>query len=431
MKYVDIVNLTRDIVGELGGFEFDKESGETRKSNLDTLPLADLLDFGRHVNANGTTISTDNFYKALIDRLGRLEIENRKYSVEIPSIYKSIFEWGGFLERVYVNLANIYDDLAFEHTENFTADSNSRWYGKSIADIELGNYDLGITAKVYDEIKAYMIPFTRANDTINSAFKSESEYIQLLNAMLTSIDNTITAIINAHAHATLCTAIAHTATAKSGDTAYTGKNGLGNVVHLLTEYKAIKSDSTITKEEMLTSVEGLAFIMERIKTYSNSFKQIGSYWNNHETPTFTPADKVKTLMLDYVKNKYDAYVKRTSYNEIELPTFDTIGCWQSDFNSNGNAFDFNTISTVKVTKNENKGIYNESVQGETYTRGNFDMSNIIAISYDDKAIGQTVSYNRSASTPVIASTLTVNTFWHIRINNIVDDNYNMCVFVLD
>lgn len=431
MKYVDIVNLTRDIVGELGGFEFDKESGETRKTNLDTLALGDLLDFGRHVNANGTTISTDNFYKALIDRLGRLEIENRKLSVEIPSIYKSTFEWGGFLERVYINLANIYDDLAFDHSQDFTSNSNSRWYGKSIADIELGNYDLGITAKVYDEIKAYMIPFTRANDTINSAFKSESEYVQLVNAMLTSIDNTITAIVNAHAHATLCTAIAHTATPISADATYLGANGNGNVVHLLSEYRSIKSDSTITKNEMLTSVEGLAFIMERVKTYTNSFKTIGTKWNNHETPTFTPDGDTRTIMLDYVKNKYDYYVKRTSYNEIELPTFATINCWQSEFNANGNSFDFDTISTVKATKDLNKGIYNEAVSGETVTKSDFSMSDIIAISYDNKAIGQTVSYNKSATTPLIASTLTVNTFWHIRVNNIVDDNYNMCVFVLD
>ena len=97
LKQVEVLQLTRDAVSELMAQGY---SGST-ETDISTLPLSDLVEFGTTlVNGQGATVSNEMWCKTLVGVMARFIVDNRRLKLAIPKMYKTSYEWGGFVEMV-------------------------------------------------------------------------------------------------------------------------------------------------------------------------------------------------------------------------------------------------------------------------------------------------------------------------------------------
>lgn len=420
LNKVEIIQITRDAVSELMGMGYDNSITDS----ISTLDLSKLVEFGSKATNGTTTITNDLWFKTLCGKCAKFLVESRKMSLHIPKIFKTSYEWGGFIEVVTFELQGVYDSLIY--SQSALSDPNSKFYGKTIAEIEHDIYKVKYDSKIYSEFKDFMIPYTKPNDSIKSGLRSENDFLSFMGGLINAIDNTITQIINTYSHALVSSAIAYTMTSDGYTQGVTGANvdGSNTVVHLLTEYIAVTGDSTWTAKKMMNDEKALSWINMRIENVRGFMRDNSIAYNNHGKAMFS--ENIHGVMLTEFKNAYENIATRNSYNPVTLGDWEYISCWQSSKDSNGKYFDFTTNSTIKITANGDKGIYN--ISGGSIV--NFEGENIIALLYDEKSIGITVDDIKTTSN-YTSATDSVNVFMNKRLNYIINTDFPMVSFVLD
>lgn len=416
---VEVTQLTRDAVSELMGLGYDSST----ETDLNTLPLSDLVEFGRTANNNGATIPNELWYKTLVGKCARFLVESRKLKLHIPKMFKTAYEWGGFIEWVNFELSGVYDSLIYSQAA--LTDPNSKFYGKTIAEIEHDIYKTEYKAKIYDNFKDFMIPYTKPNDSIKAGLRSEEDYLAFMAGLVSAVENTITQIINTYSHALASTACAYSITQAGATAGWTGANvdGSNTAVHLLTEYKAYTSDNTWTAEKMLNDKFALAWIQKRMEDVRAFMTENTAVYNNHTRPMW--GEDIHGIILSEFKSSYETIVAANSYNPVTLGDWQSISGWQAVQDNNG-VFTFDVNSSIMITKDGDKGIYTESAGAIA----DFAAEKVIALLYDDKAIGMTVEDTLTTSS-YTAATDTINVFTNKRLNYIINTDYPMVAFVLD
>ena len=86
MKFQDIVDLTQNAVAQTLGAEYMMKDG-----NLAPLTSFNLVDVGKDVLNSG---SVDSYVKALLTQMGKMIVESRVYTAELPSLFIDSFEIG-------------------------------------------------------------------------------------------------------------------------------------------------------------------------------------------------------------------------------------------------------------------------------------------------------------------------------------------------
>lgn len=415
----EIIQITRDAVSELMGMGYDG-SNETE---LAALSLADLVEFGKTATNGTTAITNELWYKTLIGKCARFFVESRKLNLHIPQIFKTSYEWGGFVEFVTFNLASVYDSLIYSQAA--LTDPASKFYGKTIAEIEHDLYKVDYDSKIYDEFKDFMIPYTKPNESIDSGLRNETDYLAFMAGLASAVENTLTQIINTYAHALVSVAAAYSITPPGATNTVTGANvdGSNTAVHLVTEYKAYTGDNTWTAGKMLRDKTAYAWIENRIENVRSFMTENTAVYNNHTKTMF--GQDIHGVMLAEIYNGYESVVAANSYNPVSLGDWQKISGWQAVKDDN-KTFTFEVNSSIAIKADGDKGIYN--VSGGAIA--DFEQSNVIALLYDDKAIGMTVEDTVTTS-QYTAVTNTVNVFTNKRLNYIINTDYPMVAFVLD
>ena len=415
----EIIQITRDAVSELMGMGYD---GST-ETELAALSLADLVEFGKTATNGSTAISNELWYKTLIGKCARFFVEGRRLNLHIPQIFKTSYEWGGFVEFVTFNLASVYDSLIYSQAA--LSDPNSKFYGKTIAEIEHDLYKVDYDSKIYDEFKDFMIPYTKPNKSIDSGLRDETDYLAFMAGLAAAVENTLTQIINTYAHALVSVAAAYSISPSGATNTVTGAtvDGSNTAVHLVTEYKAYTGDNTWTAGKMLQDKTAYAWIENRIENVRSFMTENTAVYNNHSKPMF--GQDIHGVMLAEIYNGYESVVAANSYNPVSLGDWQKISGWQAVKDDNS-TFTFDVNSRIAIKADGAKGIYNVN-QGAI---ADFEQSNVIALLYDDKAIGMTVE-DTTTTSQYTAVTDPVNVFTNKRLNYIINTIYPIVAFVLD
>lgn len=415
----EIIDITRNAVSELMGMGYDGSN----KTELSALSLADLVEFGKTATNGSTAITNELWYKTLIGKCARFFVESRRLNLHIPQIFKTSYEWGGFVEFVTFNLASVYDSLIYSQAA--LNDPESKFYGKTIAEIEHDIYKVDYDSKIYDEFKDFMIPYTKPNKSIDSGLRNETDYLAFMAGLAAAVENTLTQIINTYAHALVSVAAAYSITQPGATQTVNGANvdGSNTAVHLVTEYKAYTGDNTWTAGKMLQDKTAYAWIENRIENVRSFMTENTAVYNNHSKPMF--GQDIHGVMLAEIYNGYESVVAANSYNPVSLGEWQKISGWQAVKDDN-KTFSFEVNSSIAIKANGDKGIYNVS-QGSI---ADFEQSNVIALLYDDKAIGMTVE-DTTTTSQYTAVTDTVNVFTNKRLNYIINTIYPIVAFVLD
>lgn len=424
LKQVEVLQLTRDAVSELIAQGY---SGST-ETDIGTLPLSDLVEFGTTlVNGQGATVSNEMWCKTLVGVMARFIVDNRRLKLAIPKMFKTSYEWGGFVEMVKFDLAKVYDSLIYSQAALTT--SGNDFYGKSIADVEHDLYKTEYDSKIYEEFKDFLIPYTKPNDAIKSGLRGESDYMKFMAGLETAIERTLTQIINTYGHALASVAAAHSISPAGATAGVTGatKDGMNTAVHLLTEYNALYSTSK-TAKDFFNDPALYMWCLNRILNIREYATDNTTAYNNHVKAV--PGYDIHGIMLTEVYNRYATLVEQNAFNPVNIGEWDKVNCWQSSQDTTGKYFDFATNATIKITKDGAKGVYNYNNNTTPTAIVDFAAENVIALIYDDKAIGVTLEELKTTST-YTAVTDTVNIFMNKRVNYILNDDYPIVAFCLD
>lgn len=403
MKLVDVLKVTRDAIAQSMGANYGATTNEqgqiVNNFSLEGLSTYELIDVGRDVVDSG---SVEKFTNALVSLLSTMYVESRAYETELKSMSVDYVDWGWFKERIKIDLADI--DEALPYTL-----SNGRSYAKE----EHTFYQPKVTAKIFEEAKAIQVRVSFTEAQLKEAFNSYAQLNTFISGIREQIKQTIDIKTEAYRHALICSGIA--ISTKATNTA----------IHLLTEAKAkgIVSAET-TAEQALENVDALRYFVKRIKNTRAYMARRTEAFNNKSSTTFTPyADNKLALLMEFETNvKFNLLANTYNDELIGIGDYDSVSSWQGITSAEGNDFDFTTISSVKMSADEN----NKLGCGTSA----IDISNVIAFAYDKMAIGYTVGANTTTSNFTASANFWTEYSTQL-CNMLVDTSYNMVAFILD
>lgn len=392
MKWENVVELTQKAVAQALGTSYMEQSGD-----LGALNTEKLIDIGKKVLDVDAT--TEKFTKALISVIGEYELITFNVKAEYDDLFIHNFEWGGFLERIYYGLADVIEDPMW-NTVN----------GRSYADIENKFYQPSVTAKIFDECKASMVPISIQRDTLKEAFKGEAEWNKYISGIHKSIQNTIKIVKKAYARMLISAAIA------------ISDKGTETSVHLITEAIAegiLPSGSTVA--DALASEDFLAYMCKRIATVRDYMKVESTAFNNGTV--IASGDDVRLKVLSDIAKTIRFNLRADTYNEnlLSFGDYKEVVSWQG-VTDGTNSFNIVDLSAIKIGADANNklGIGTDAV----------NINYCVAFAYDYRAIGFTIDKLKITSNYTACADFW-NEFTHIWTNAIIDTNLPMVAFILD
>ena len=393
MKLENVSSVVQEAVAQAMGTEYMGKVGA-----LSPLDGAKLVDIGKAITE--TTMTTEKFTKALVSILGRREIDGLTYTPLYSDIIVNRVEWGGFIERVKIDMADIMDSPMFA-LEN----------KKSYADIEHTFYQPKVISKIYEEGKGIMIPISIQSEMLTEAFTSWDRMNEYLTKIRAVIRETLKFAMDMYA-----SILVEGAIAISDKATHTS-------VHLLTEAIAegIVPEAT-TAKQALKKEEFLVYASRRIAQVRDNMKVRSVAYNNGVIP-MQSTDNTLYLLSEFSRNL--KFAKSGIYNEqmIDFGDSKSIPDWQGITSTEKTEdFDFANTSVISLAADPtNKlGIGTKAVK----------ISNVIGLLFDRKAIGITI-YKEKMTSSYTASADFWNEYLHALTNQIIDSDYPMVAFILD
>lgn len=407
MKFENVTAVTTEAIKLALGQDYFVTVAEPTEDVPNPTPVTNsiesykLVDIGEDVKDSG---SVDVYVKGLIVQLGKLYVESREYVGRIPSIFVDTLDWGGFVERVAFDLANISDDDMYNLIDGKVYEDDHKFYQPTAK------------VKIYQEAKSIRVNVSVVREQIFEAFNNWEQQNSFLSGIYANVQRTINTMLYIYALMLLSSACAVSA------------KKLDNAVHLVTEAKAEGILSTSdTAISALRNEKFLAFALERISAVRDNMEVIGNVYNNGTVPTHTPFADNKAVMLTEFSRKCKFLVKANTFNEeyIGIGEYDTVPAWQGVTKIDGtkkSVYDFNTASTISIAADPNNklGIGTSAVT----------IPNCIGIAFDRYALGITLR-KVTVTSSYTASADFWNEFSHHLVNYIIDTNYNMVAFFLD
>lgn len=393
---MDIKNIHSVIVNAVSQY-MGAEYMTAANGDIKPLDTPLIVDVGKQATAADAGL--DNLFKAMVTQIGILDIQNERYQTELPSMFIKNFEWGGYLERVYFDPLDTFNDTMY----NLTA-------GQDYSTAEHTYYAPKIKAKLYTEAKPIVTPISRTYDQIKDAFTGLEQLESFLAGVAMEVENTNNLVLDTLAHALVSAGIA--ISDKSTNTAR----------HLLTEMKTLGiMASDATADDVLKSEAGLAYCYKEIAKTRKYMTRRTTAFNNGSIPVFSNTIHA-AILSDFIKSA-EIYLKRISFDNsvTTFGDYDEVTMWQGN-TAFGNKFTFENVSTLCINPDTDDKL---GIGSDIY-----NPSYCIGLLYDWRAIG-ICPYREKVTSNYTASGDFWNTYNHLLVNHIIDANYSMVAFFLD
>lgn len=392
MKWEDVTLLTQKALAQSMDKTYMEQLGD-----ISALPIEKLVDVGKDVTDMENTV--EKFTKALVSVIAYYEFMQVNIREEFDDLFVKSEEWGGFIERIYYGLATVIDDPMY-NTVN----------GNSYSEIEHKFYQPEVSAKVFNEAKACMVPISIQRDTLQEAFRGPNELNSYISGIHAMVSNTIKMVRKAYGRMAVAAGIA------------ISEKATNTSVHLLTEAKAAGIvEQDMTAEKALQNPNFLAYACKRISEIKDYITVESTAFNNGSV--LASANEVKTYLLNEFERSVRFNLRADTYNpeDRSLGDYKTVTSWQG-VASSGNKFDFASLSKIMIAADaDNKlGLGVDAVT----------VDNVIGVAFDSRAIGCCLSKTKITSNYTACADFW-NEFTHILTNWIVDTNLPIVAFIVD
>lgn len=358
-----------------------------------TLPqedLSNLVDVGKSI---ANALGYDSFYKALVNRIGKMYFVDRPYTGLMPKMFKDSWQFGSIVGKVQV------DDMNYTENDSWSI-INGASYDPYVVNLPVVN------AKFYNKMATFELDITTPTHQIEQSFTSIDEMNRFLSMVQTMVYNSMETAIEALAFRCIDNFMAATIDA----------NG-ASCVHLLTTYNTL-AGTTLTAATALLDGDFLRWSTKILGLYKKRLASRTSIYNLGQKRRFTPADRLHFIALADYAEAAKSELYSTTYHEefVKLPLYEEVPYWQAP----GTSFAWADVSKIDVVANVDDAGTTKAVS----------QANIIAVMFDDDALG-VLQPRRRVTTQYNPKIEAYNDFhkWESRFYN--DFNEQMVLFVLD
>ena len=398
MVVEQIKNLTMNAIAQTLGASYMTQDDGT----IAPLDDAKLIDVGTDV-AN-LERGVENFTKSLLDQLAKIYVVSDVYKNDLPDIFVDSFDWGGFIEVVNFDLAEVIDDPMFNLID-----------GQSYADIEHTFYQPKVNVKLFTERKGVALPWSIGREQVMTAFKGINEMNNFISGLNVNIENTYNIILESYSHILVSSAVA------------ISDKAINTSVHLVTEYNEETHNTETDATVLLQDEAFLAWVSRKIKDIRRNIKKMTRSFNDGSCNTFTPVGKDKLILVGKFVDAIKFNLRADTYHEdmVGFGEYDEIAFWQGHYTSDGETesnFDFDDVTTISV-----KGDPNDKLGIGT---SDVTINKCVGLIYDKRGIGLCPFKTKITSNYTASADFT--TYWrHLLLNYIVNSQFNMVALIMD
>ena len=398
MVVEQIKNLTMNAIAQTLGESYMT----TEDGTIAPLDDAKLIDVGTDV-AN-LERGVENFTKSLLDQLAKIYIVSDVYKNDLPDIFVDSFDWGGFIEVVNFDLAEVIDDPMFNLID-----------GQSYADIEHTFYQPKVNVKLFTERKGVALPWSIGREQVMTAFTGLDEMNKFISGLNVNIENTYNIILETYSHILVSSAVA------------ISDKAINTSVHLVTEYNEETHNTETSATVLLQDEAFLAGVSRKIKDIRRNIKKMTRSFNDGSCNTFTPVGKDKLILVGKFVDAIKFNLRADTYHEdmVGFGEYDEIAFWQGHYTSDGETesnFDFDDVTTISV-----KGDPNDKLGIGT---SDVTINKCVGLIYDKRGIGLCPFKTKITSNYTASADFT--TYWrHLLLNYIVNSQFNMVALIMD
>lgn len=277
------------------------------KDAVATIDATNVSTLGDTIAATG---NMDVLGMHLLDRVGKVVLEDRSYKSAWRFLAKNEMEWGAIVEKV--------------HTRLMTAQSNSSygWQGGTAPDpfaINMPQTDV----KLFKNLTAWEIPVTIPDEQLKTAFKSATEMESFISSLFTTFENSIEYYFECEAITVFATRIAVNKQASDAGTA-----GV-HYVKLLTEYNTLNG-TALTAGKALYDKEFLQYAVSRITDIKGLMSTFSTTFNIDAYERFTPDANLKAVALNLFASTCKTHMESEIYHNdlVSLSGYNEVPYWQ-------------------------------------------------------------------------------------------------------
>lgn len=357
-----------------------------------TLPsedLSNLVDVGTSIS---NALGTDAFYKALVNRIGKMYFVDRPYQGLLLKLFKDSWQFGSIVGKVQV------DDM--DVSQNDTWDIiNGASYDPFVVNLPV------VSSKFYNKMATFELDITTPTKQVEQSFTSIDEMNRFLSMVQTMVYNSMESRIEACAFRALDNLIAVTI-----------DNAGASVFHLVTTYNSLAGTS-LTASTALLNRDFLQWSAKMMGLIKKRLAARTSIYNIGGKRRHTPADRLHVICLaDFAESVKNVAYGNTFHKEfVELPGYDEVPFWQAP----GTGFAYADTSKIDVT----------AVLDDGTTKA-VSEDNIVAVMFDEDAVG-ILQPRKRVTTQYNPKNETYNDFHKWESRYFCDFNENCVVMLLD
>lgn len=387
MKVNQCYSLVNDITAESMGTEA-----------IQANDLASFISMGRHVI--GTTGMKDKWLNTLVDKFMGIIIRTLDLEIEYPNIMRHNFEYGAILQKLSVEPMAASEAHAW-NIASYTADD--------VKDAMFTIVKPTVRQGFFDGINSWEVDLSVPDDLLKSAFDSPEQMGAFMDAIMSSMVDSVTNQINVTNKYCVNNFI--------GEKLYSDQN----VIHLLTE-----SGFSGTAEQAIVDKDFLAYMGKRIYDTIGYMSLPGVLYNEEGAVRRSTRDDLHVFLHKEVESAYSTFLMSNTWwrEYIELPYHQTVTAWQqAGYIGDSTAtppVPFEAPNLQKAT----------TINIKTASGNTVNTDYVVCALIDREAVGTTV-FNRKVMTDRF------NRLEFTQYTNKVDVGYfndlseNGCVFVLD
>lgn len=299
----------------------------------------------------------ENFMNALVDRIGRTIFSVRNYRAIDTSIVKHPFEYGCILQKIYVELPDAKPNNAWE--------IGKEDYKPEFAPVIKAN----VKQKLFNKINTWEIDCTIPDYMLRTAFTSAEKMGAFISAIFVAMDNRMEQALENSIDITRSAFIARK---------INGAKPCG-AINLLHEYNTL-TNAGLTVDSCLRNTDFLKWCASELTKWAKRMARMSVVFNEEGYQRHTPYENLVVNVLQDFASATTAFLQADTYHKemVSLPKYSEVPYWQGS----GESFSFEDTSKIDIKLSDDV----------TITK-----SGIIAVMYDEQAIGVTMNERRSTS----------------------------------
>lgn len=286
---------------------------------------------------------------------------DRTYRSQAPNILKDSWEYGSILMKVRAELPDAQTNTTWDlaNIDNGTGLATADGTASPLDPFILNKPE--VAAKFYNKKTTFEVPITLADYQLREAFRSAQEMGRFISMIENRIQTKMTLCTDALVMRTIVNLIA------------TKINQSSNVVNLLAEYNTLTNES-LTVDRALHNEDFLKYAAKTIMLYKKYVQSASTLYNTDGYVTFTPADKLKVVVLSEFAKDMEVYLYSDTYHRelVSLDGYEEVPYWQGS----GNTADAGIAERGKI---------NVKIDNGTLTGTDVIHNGIVAVIFDDEA----------------------------------------------